>query len=296
MGYGAFLVLTVVNAKMLENGINVFCYDLGGKEVRIFNSYSQLAKMQFDYPVYSLSTAKSGEFAVLSSAKGYRSAVFVYDKDFRIKYTHHFGSEYADFVSIAPDGQELLVASHFSKNGNLVTRVSKFDLNSDSNTPVFSIEYNGEIPLGIDYTDEGYSLITTDAWRGFNIENEMISETSFAEKELLSGSVFGNRVLINYGMDGLSGGTESVIYRIDGSVELDRKFDTALTDAIICGNKLFTLSPGVLTECSITGGEDIIYIIPTSYSALVADGEELILFSENQAEYFDASAFEKRVK
>ncbi len=287
---------TFDHPKMIENGINIFCYDLGGKEVRIFNSYSQLSRMQFDYPVYYLSAATSGEFAVLSSAKGYRSAVFVYDKDFRIRYTHHFGGEYADFASISPDGQMLITASHFSKNGNLVTRVSKFDLNSDSNDPVFSAEFSGEIPLSISYTDEGYCLMTTDALRSFNNENEKVSEISFADKELLSGKVYGSRALVNYGLDGLSGGTESVIYSPDGSVEFSRTFDTSLSDAIICGNKLYTLSPGVLTECDITGGQDIIYIIPTSYSALVADGEELILFSENQAEYFDADAFEKRVK
>lgn len=287
---------TFDHPKMIENGINIFCYDLGGREVRIFNSYSQLSRMQFDYPVYHLSAAKSGEFAVLSSAKGFRSAVFVYDKDFRIRYTHHFGSEYADFVSISPDGQELVTASHFSKNGNLVARVSKFDLNSDSNEPIFSAEFTGEIPLGISYTDDGYCLMTTDALRNFNAENEKVAETLFSDKELLSGKVYGNRMLINYGMDGLSGGTESVIYRPDGSIETSRRFDTSLSDSIICGNKLYTLSPGVLTECDISGGKDIIYIIPTSYSSLVADGEELILFSENQAEYFDAEAFEKRVK
>ncbi|MBO5870104.1 MAG: hypothetical protein J6Q89_05075 [Clostridia bacterium] len=285
---------TFDHPKMVENGINIFCYDLGGKEVRIFNSYSQLAKLSFDYPVYCVSASKSGEFAVVSSKKGYRSAVYVYDKDFRIRYTRLFGSEYADFASLSPDGQEFVTASHFSQKGNLVTKISKFNINDDSDTPLFSQEYVGEVPLGIYYTDEGYRLLTTDALRTFDNDNNCVAEVSFAERELLSGRVFGERTLVNYGLDGLSGGTEAVIYRTDGSIEVSRRFDSALTDAIICGNKLYTLSPGVLTESDITTGNQNIYNIPTSYSALVSDGEELILFSENQAEYFDSSSFDRK--
>ncbi len=276
--------------KMIENGINIFCYDLGGKELRIFNSYSQLARMPFDYPVYGVSASKNGEFAVVSSAKGYRSAVYVYDKDFRIRYSRLFGDKYVDFAAISPDGQEFVTAAHFSQKGNLVTQISKFSINSED--AISSQEFIGEIPLGIYYTEDGYSLLTTDTLRVFNSDDECTSEVSFAERELLSGSVFGNKTLINYGLDGLSGGTETVIYRLDGSVEFTRQFDSSLTDAIICGDKLYTLSPGVLTECDITNGNENIYYIPTSYSALVADGEELILFSENQAEYFDSSAFD----
>lgn len=284
---------TFDHPKMIENGINIFCYDLGGKEVRIFNSYSQLARMPFDYPVYGVSAANSGEFAVVSSAKGYRSAVYVYDKDFRIRYSRLFGDKYVDFADISADGQEFITAAHFSKNGNLMTQISRFSINSED--VLASQEFVGEIPLGIYYTDEeGYCLLTTDTLRVFDNEDNCISETSFAERELLSGRAFGNRMLINYGMDGLSGGTETVIYRLDGSIEFSRQFDTSLSDSIICGDKLYTLSPGVLTECDITNGSENIYIIPTSYSTLVADGEELILFSENQAEYFDASSFDRK--
>ncbi len=282
---------TFDHPKMIENGINIFCYDLGGKELRIFNSYSQLSKMPFDYPIYGVTASKNGEFAVVTSAKGYRSAVHVYDKDFRIIYSRLFGDKYVDFASISSDGQEFITAAHFSQKGNLVTQISRFNIHSED--VVSSQEFIGEIPLGIYHTDEGYSLLTTDSLRLFNANDECTHEISFAEKELLSGRVFGDKILINYGLDGLSGGTETLVYRLDGSVEFSRQFDTALTDSAVCGSKLYTLSPGVLIECDITSGDENIYSIPTSYSALVVDGEELVLFSENQAEYFDSSAFER---
>lgn len=279
-------VFTFDHPKMIENGINIFCYDIGGKEVRIFNSYSQLSKLSFDYPVYWVSASANGEFAVVSSAKGYRSAVYVYDKDFRIRYSRLFGDKYVDFAAISPDGQSFLTAAHYSKNGNLVTQVSKFSINQEN--AVYSTEFIGEVPLGIYYTNGGYCLLTTDTLRMFDNDNNTIGEVEFTGKELLSGRVFGDRALINYRLDGLSGGTETVVYRLDGSIEFQDRFPTALSDTLICGSKLYLLSPGNLTVCDISSGNKESFSIPTSYSSLVADGEEIILFSENQAEYFDS--------
>lgn len=275
--------------KLIENGKNIFCYDLGGKELRIFNSYSQLSKMNFDYPVHFVDASANGEFCVVSSAKGYRSAVYVYDSEFRTRYTRFFSDKYVNFAAMSANGQEFIVAAHYSKNGNLVTQISKFSITAEN--ALFTKEFIGEIPLGIYYTDGGYCLLTTDTMRSFNTENEVVSEISFSERRLLSGKVFGARALINYGMEGLSGGTEAVVYRADGSVEYKTTFDASLSDAVICENTLYTLSPGVLTACDIKSGEKTSYNIPTSYSALVPDGSAIILFSENQAEYFDKDTF-----
>lgn len=276
--------------KMIENGINVFCYDLGGKELRIFNSYSQLQRTSYDYPIRWLSAAASGEYAIVSSAKGYRSAVYVYDKEFRLIFSRLFGDKYVDFVAVAPNGQEFITAAHYSKNGNLITQLSKFSTTSAD--ALFTQEFIGEIPLGIYYTSEGCCLLTTDKMRYLNNESEIVSETAFGERKLLSGKVFGNRTLVNYALEGLSGGTETVVYRADGSVEFQKRFATSLSDTLICENTLYTLSPGTLTVFDMESGEEQSYSIPTSYSSLVPDGNELILFSENQAEFFDPSAYE----
>lgn len=275
--------------KLIENGKNIFCYDIGGKELRIFNSYSRLSKMNFDYPIHFVDASANGEFCVVSSAKGYRSAVYVYDGEFRTRYSRLFSDKYVNFAAMSPDGQEFTVAAQYSKNGNIATQISKFSINEKD--ALFSQEFIGEIPLGIYYTENGYRLLTTDALRSFNENNEIVSEIYFTDRKLLSGKVLGSRSLINYGLDGLSGGTETVIYRNDGSVEFTKRFDTALSDATVCGNILYTLSPGVLTVCDIESGEENDYVIPTSYSALVRDGDSIILFSENQAEYFNKDSF-----
>ncbi len=272
--------------KMVENGINLFCFDIGGRDIKVFNSYSQIwsPEKQFEYPILWLSASKSGGFAVVSSAKGYRSAVYVYDGEFRLLYSRLFGDKYVDFVDISPDGKEFITAAHYSNKGNLVTQVSRFRV--DTENAISTMEFVGEVPLGIEYTDDGYCVMTSDALRMFGADDSATGEVRFDSGELLSGRVFGSRALVTYGLEGLSGGAEVVIYRPDGSVEYSKAFPTSLSDSIICGKRLFTLAPGVLTEINIETGEEKLHNIATSFSSLVADGDRLIIFSENRAEYF----------
>ncbi len=280
--------------KMTENGTYLFCYDLGSKDLKVFNSYQQMPNSPtFDYPIKWLAASTHGEFAVVSSAKSYRSAVFVYDSEYRIRYSQKFGDKYVDFVDISKEGNEFITAAHYSKGGNLITVVSKFK--TDSEGPVFSEEFIGEMPLGIYYTDDGYCLMTTDKIRMFKSDDSVVGEIDLSAKDLISGRVFGDRILATYGIESLSGGTEAVIYRLDGSVLYTESFDGSLSDAVICGNTLYAVSPGELMCCNLSENTKKIYRIPSSYSSVIADGESIILFSENQAEYFNPSDYTEKV-
>ncbi len=277
--------------KIIQNGEHLFCYDLGGKELKIFNSYSQLQTISFDYPIYGFSTSESARFAVISSSKGYRTSVHIYDKEFRLIYTCYFGNKYADFVALNKDGVGFITASHYSQNANLVTVISRFRTDSAEDDPLFSQTFVGEIPLGIYYTDDGYCLLTSDALRFFNSKDEIVSELKFEDKKLLSGDVYGSRALMTYGLKGLSGGTNAVVYDKNGKEEFSVKFDYSLSDTLIMGDTLYALAPGKLTVCNIVTGEKKDYDIPTSYSALIPADDQLIIFSENQAEFFDAADY-----
>lgn len=277
--------------KMEIDGNYLYCYDLGGKDLRIFNSYQQLDKTPtFSHPILGLATSDDSNFAVISSEKGYRSVVYVYDNHFRGVYVCRSGSKYISSVDISKDGKEFLTAAYNSENANLITTISKYSVNDDSGA-LFSQTFEGEIPIGIYYTENGYCLMTSNGIRHFNNENDIVAEISFTNRELLSGRVFETKSLITYGLEGLSGGTEAVVYDHNGDAIYSKRFSTALSDTALCGSKMYTLSPGVLCECDIESGEEIVYSVPTSYSSLVQNGERVILFSENQAEYFKPENF-----
>ncbi len=276
--------------KMTENGNFLFCYDLGGKDLKIFNSYQQMPDSPtFDYPISWLAASPHGEYAVASSAKSYRSAVYVFDSENRIRYSQKFGDTYVDFVDITDDGSEFITAAHYCRDGYLITVVSKFRLGVEG--AIFSQEYVGEMPLGIYYTDRGFALLTTDSIKMFDHENNIISDINISHRELLSGKFFGDKALFTFAAEGLSGSTEAVLYDSGGNIIAQRHFKGSIEDAVICGDHVYALSPGEITVYTVSTEEEHTYEVPPSYFALVIDGERVVLFSQNQAEYFNAADF-----
>ena len=276
--------------KFAENGNGLFCYDIGGRELRIFNSYSRISTISFDYPIYCLSASEDGGFAVASADKGYRGAVYVYDKEFRQIHSRLSGDKYIDFLDLSEDGSEYISAAHHSKGGNIVTHLSRTNVSEGNVT--FEQSFQGEIPLGVHFIENGYCLMTSDRVRLFDNDNNLTGEIDFGSKKLLSGKVLDNRILLTYAMEGLSGGTETIIYNTNAEVTFDHNFPAAVSDSMIIGNSYYALTPGVLSVFDLETDEEIAYTVPTSYSSLINNDETLILFSENQAEVFSSDSFE----
>ncbi|MBR0232392.1 MAG: hypothetical protein IJQ53_09230 [Clostridia bacterium] len=274
--------------KMLTNGTDLFCFDIGGKELKVYNSYSRRETKipAFEYPIHWVAASQSGSFAVVSSAQGYRSAVYVYDKEYRLIYSCLFGNKYVDFADMSADGRELLVAGHYAENADMTAFVSRYSLNSE--TPLCEYSFIGETPFGIYYTDSGYSLVTGDCIRNFvTISEDPAAVISFAGKRLMSARMYGDRALVTYSTEGLSGGTELVVYDFTGKALFSERFDTSLSDTLLCGGTVYALSPGELTAGHISSGITDIYSIPTSFARLIPDGDRVILFSADTARYFD---------
>ncbi len=276
--------------KMTQNGINLFCYDLGGSELSVFNSYSQVFGQKYDYPIYGVAASKSGSYAVISSEKGYRSAVFVYDQHFRETFKHAFGKRYSDFVAINDSGDEILVLSHYSQNGHLCSALSVFDCRSDSEEPRIQQDFVGELPLGVYYTNQGFAVLTGNALRFFDKDGNQTGIVDLTQKKLLSAYVEPSGAALTFGMEGLSGGNELCIYGLDGGQRAAYRFDSTLSDVMVTEECVWTISPGELTKCLLDGSGGKVYEVQTSFNRLLSDDGKLILFSENEAHYFDTAA------
>jgi hypothetical protein len=121
--------------KMVSNSKNMIACDIGGYELRIYSCNDVTHSETFNYPIHALAASKNGTYAVVSSEKSYRSALFIYDEHFRVIYKYFSGDKYIDFVSVSPDGKEAITLMQYSKNGDLVTLLMKFSV--DSEQPVF---------------------------------------------------------------------------------------------------------------------------------------------------------------
>ena len=273
--------------KMISTPASLFCCDIGGNELRVFNSYSQLYAQSYEYPIYWLAAAENGSYAVLTSAKGYRSGIYVYDEYFRQVYAHLFGDKYIDYAALSRDGKEFVTAAHYVEGGGMVTLLMRFSVSSEE--PLFQASFPSELPFGVFYMENGaYALLTSKALRIYDAQDTMTAEIIFGEKSLLGYEFSDKYAIITYNIPGLSGGTELIVYRPDGTIAATRSFDGALLDKKLENDRLAVLTPGALTICDLTGGAaDQIRALERDVKQIFLSEGKVYTFTGGEAQILD---------
>ena len=231
----------------------IFAYDLGGNEIRVFNSHSQFAKLSMEYPIYGFSAADNGSFAVITAEKNYRTAVYVYDSYARQVYKRLLSNTYMDQISISPDGQSFLALGHEAEDGYLRTLLQVYSIKEEQ--PVMSVSYRGELPLMAAYTENGrFAVLTGSALRFYDGVSETPAEVHSAEGASLLGYAFSSeQILLSVEGSGLSGGSQLLVYDANGKLLRQTDFRGKTAHALIRDGALYLLSSDTLTVFPANG-------------------------------------------
>lgn len=262
---------------------SIFAYDLGGSEVRIFNSYSQYARLSMAYPIYGFATCNSGAFAVITSEKNYRTAVCVYDSNARQVYKRLLSDTYVDQIALSPDGSEFLALGHYAQGGDLITQLQRYSLSDEE--PIFTVSYAGELPLRVAYlSDERFAVLTGSALRCYETDNtEPVGTLSLYDTSLQGCNFSEGRILLTFSDSGLSGGTILQVYGDDASLQGSYRYEGAVNDKLILQDALCVLTMGEVTVTPLSGGDPTVYEIGKDALQLLCDGDTLILFEKSDA-------------
>lgn len=277
------------NPKMITNSKNIIACDLGGYEVHIYSNNSLMQTFSYNYPVLGLSASENGPFAVISSEKGYRSGLFIYDEYFRVIYKYFSGDKYIDFVSLSSSGKEALALLHYAKDGSIVTLLMRFQV--DSEQPVFQTEFVDEMPLGINFmSDNSYCIITSEAVRFFTSDNKLSKEIFFEEKSLLGYEFNRNYAIISYDASGLSSGTDVEVFRSDGSVAAAKNYSSSILDIKINGDKLYVLTHGSIAAIDLTGKDpERTDTVDSDFRQIIFNEQRVILLSDSRAIFLNTA-------
>ncbi len=147
------------------------CYDLGGNTYSVFNTFARLASETLDYAITDGDIADDGSFAIGTSTREYRTAVQLYDSDFKL-ISRVLREDYLCDVKLRPDGSEAAIMTVGSVNGSFVTTLEILKPGSDK------IQYSTTFP-GLGYnlylTDSGWVVISDSDIRFYDSSLELIS-------------------------------------------------------------------------------------------------------------------------
>ncbi len=254
-------------------------YDLGGFQVRIYNSFSLLYEKSFNYSVQSVSLNSDGDFCVVTSEKSYHSAVFVYDRDFNETYRWLSTDKFATDADLN-DSDILTVSAVRVSEGNLVSDVIELKLGEKE--PVSTCSFTDEMPLAL-YTDRKGCLALTDRNLKCIEDGAVIHSAMFQEGDLDSFR-FGEKVSVAI-QNELSVGVNFLVRVFDREARELRseKFSVQIRDVEIWGDTVYVLTHTGLFE--IRQGEKMIeYPLQGDYSDLgILAKNTVILCSDTSA-------------
>lgn len=280
---------------VLQSEKNAFVYDLGGTELKIFSSYANVETQSYSYPILGAAVNEKGTFAVISSERGYRSALFVYDEHFRPVYRQFFGEVYLTAADINEEGTELVTAAVKSVNGENATVVNCFSVNEEK--ALYELTVAGEFPWKVSYSaDGGFSLLTDKALRIYNSDKECICTVSFEGKTVSDCKLSKEFAILSFSPSSLSGSKELAVYSTENGQELYRTlYPKGLKNFEVLGDKVYALSASELSVFSPKEADegfkkevDEVYssVLPVneSYALVLSGGSAEVVYITNAVE------------
>lgn len=155
-----------VHPMAVSNSKRVVIYDKGGHDFSLFNKTSQIYKGNIeDEVIVSVFLSSSEHTAVVTTGGRYSNVIYVYDGSGKWLYTQRFIDDNVMQAVFSEDNKYLYVTRVTSDNGDIVTKLSKYDITGDG-TELWSQTLSDcvSLALGIDgntLTVTGDNMVAT---------------------------------------------------------------------------------------------------------------------------------------
>ncbi len=174
---------SMARPSMSISSSHVLVYDLGGKQLRLYNSFSLLTQEIFDYPIFCADADNNGRYAVATSEKNYHCAVYVYNQSHSRVFRWLSADKYVSDIALSDDfSRRLAVAAFRAQDGDVVSELLVF--NTDDPEAFQTFSFPGEMPLKTFVGGERVRLLTDRALHTVDTETGDITTVSFDAEKL----------------------------------------------------------------------------------------------------------------
>lgn len=170
-------------------------YDQGGKNVFVFNLGGLIDKIETKSEILTASVSRNGFIAISTHSNEYTSAVTVYNKNMKQIYTWNSAKQFITNVLIDSSGKKLAVTTMGVNAGQYDNKFLILDINTDSADPIHKLELGASLPLALENTGKGISLVCNDkykfvSWSDFSSSDMVVSGKINKFKNTKNGAVF----------------------------------------------------------------------------------------------------------
>ena len=164
------------------NGNYAILADIDGGEIQHVSGDTVDFVIRTSQPIQKAAVSSDGYVAVVTSEKGYKSLVSVYDNKGEEIYKWYSGEIYVVDAQIAPDHKKMAVVGIDTSKNNLSSVVMFFDLSSDN--PTAQVILDNSLAYQLVYAGQDVVVLTDHALKLIKNSGEIKAEYDFSGRSL----------------------------------------------------------------------------------------------------------------
>lgn len=174
-------------------------YDTDSKEADIIKNNTLKYTVKAPQNIKCASVSKNGYCTVVTSEKGYKSAVLVFDQNGTNIYSWFADEGYVSDAVLSDNSKELAVSRICIENGKIQSKLTRFKLNSED--AVSTVISEGAVAYKLIYIGSDIILITDKKILLCSKNGKIKNEYSYKGKELECFDTLGNGVVLSLSED-----------------------------------------------------------------------------------------------
>jgi hypothetical protein len=257
------------------------CYDLGGYTYAIYNTFSRLKSETLDYPINDADISDNGVYAIGTSSREYRTAVLLYDSNFKLK-SRILRENYLTDLKLKSDGSEVAVMTTGTDSGEFITTVDLIVPGREEVRKSVSIRGLG---YSLFYTDTGFVLISDDGINFFDSDLKPVLSVEHTYPLTMS-DCSGKYLTCIYKTGIIGNNHTAVIYDNKGKKvfegEIDGKISSVTHDPT--GEYIFVLADNIVTRINLVNRKiGSIGVESGGFTLLAQSADSFLLAMKNYA-------------
>ena len=255
-------------------------YDQGGKSVNIYNLKGSIYTLQTEKEIITASISQNGDFAIATHSDSYASVATVYNSNFKVVYTWNSAKDIVNNVLVNPKGDMLAVSTINAVSGQYSSKISILDF--ESADPLHTLDLGNSLPLTIENTAKGISIICDNKYKFLNWSKFTTSEILVSgEINSFRNSKNGLLLMVNRAND--RSDNTIVLVSKKGEKISEFKINNLITDIQYNKGRVYTVSDteiniydkdgNVLKTGTCDYGTQKINIIAPNFVSAISDSE-----------------------
>ena len=260
-------------------------FDMGENYYAIYNSFSKIHEETTAYPIWDISFGSDGGFALITAEKGYRSALKIYNSNFKNKMNWYTSDKYIVCADIYSGRDSFYLAGCVKNNSEGDFLSSLAVLRENSEDLHLFLEFESELILDAEFFENGnICLLTDSAVRVIDLSGKILDEVRFSDNSLRMFEA-GEKYTVTLLNENTIGTEHRVIIQSKkGNTLMDTLIDSDIRDISVKGDNIVLLGTQKLTSIDADSGKIKNHTADRSYvKAHALTKSRAVLIYENYA-------------